>query len=184
VDKEDRENLLHTAAAAIDYGLASRHKHRIDLDLNAFNPTLQQHRASFVTLTIEQQLRGCMGTLEARQPLVLDVAYNAHSAAFKDPRFPPLTQTERDLLHIKISVLNPPCALRFTSEQELLEIINPGEDGLILEAGGHRATFLPSVWEQLPEKSQFWIHLKRKAGLSDNYWSKQIQVSRYTTESF
>ena len=146
--------------------------------------TLQQIRATFVTLEIDGELRGCIGTLEAHQALVNDVAYNAHAAAFSDPRFFPLSEKEYPRLDIHISILTPAEPMRFSSENDLIAQLRPGVDGLILQDGNHRGTFLPSVWEQLPEAKQFFTHLKRKAGLPMDYWTDSLQVYRYTTESF
>ena len=145
---------------------------------------LLEERATFVTLTLGGQLRGCIGMLEACRPLAEDIAANACAAAFEDPRFPPLTKTEFKKLDIHISVLSPPEELTFSSEEEALNQIRPGIDGLILQDGYHRGTFLPSVWEELPEKEEFWAHLKRKAGLPIDYWSDTVRVFRYTTEYF
>jgi uncharacterized protein len=145
---------------------------------------LREERATFVTLTIGGRLRGCIGMLEACRPLAEDVAANAVSAAFEDPRFPPLTEKEFEKLEIHISVLSPPEELLFSSEEDVLSQIRPGIDGLILRDGHHRGTFLPSVWEELSEKEHFWAHLKLKAGLPTNYWSDTVQVFRYTTEYF
>ncbi len=129
-------------------------------------------------------MRGCIGSLEARRPLVEDIAHNAHAAAFHDPRFPPLSPAELADLTIHIAILQPAEALAFHSEAELLAQLRPGIDGLILQDGAHRATFLPAVWEGLPEPRQFLNELKRKAGLRMDYWSDSIQAWRYTTESF
>ena len=141
-------------------------------------------RATFVTLNKFGELRGCIGHLEAIQPLIADVAENAFNAAFRDPRFQPVTASEFGDLEVHISVLSPPEPMVFTSEADLLRQIRPGIDGLILEDGAYRGTFLPSVWEQLPDPAQFLAHLKMKAGLPPNYWSDTLKVSRYTTESF
>ncbi len=143
-----------------------------------------QKRATFVTLTIGGQLRGCIGMLEACRPLAEDVANNAYAAAFEDPRFPPLTKKEFEKLEIHISVLSPPEEMLFSSEEDLLRQIRPGIDGLILQEGFRRGTFLPSVWGELPEKELFWAHLKLKAGLSAAYWADTVRVFRYTTEYF
>ncbi|MFA7256913.1 MAG: AmmeMemoRadiSam system protein A [Kiritimatiellales bacterium] len=145
---------------------------------------LLEKRATFVTLTIGGQLRGCIGMLEACRPLAEDVVANACAAAFEDPRFPPLTKKEFEKLEIHISVLSPPEEMSFISEEDVLNQIRPGLDGLILQDGFHRGTFLPSVWEELPQKELFWAHLKRKAGLPANYWSDTVRVFRYTTEYF
>jgi uncharacterized protein len=145
---------------------------------------LMEKRATFVTLTIGGQLRGCIGMLEACRPLAEDVAANAVAAAFEDPRFEPLTEKEFTKLNIHISVLSPPEEMDFFSEEDVLSRIRPGIDGLILQDGYHRGTFLPSVWEELPQKELFWAHLKHKAGLPSGYWSDTIRVFRYTTEYF
>ena len=116
--------------------------------------------------------------------LAKDVAENAVAAAFHDPRFEPLSIEEAEKLEIHISVLSPPEELNFSSEADLLEQIRPGVDGLILQAGGRRGTFLPSVWEELPEKEMFLMYLKMKAGLPTDYWSDSLRVFRYTAEYF
>jgi len=147
-----------------------------------FPVELKEERATFVTLTIDGHLRGCIGMLEACRPLAEDVAENAVSAAFHDPRFPPLSQEEFDDLKISISVLSPPQEMNFSSEADLVSQIRPGVDGLILQEGFRRGTFLPSVWEELSEGEMFFKHLKLKAGLSAGYWSDTLRVFRYTTE--
>jgi len=129
-------------------------------------------------------LRGCIGTLTAHQAVIADVAYHAHAAAFSDPRFPALRENELDDLDIHISVLSEPQIISFSSEADLLAQLRPGIDGLILRDLGRTGTFLPSVWESLPQVKDFWQQLKRKAGLPANHWSKSLEVLRYTTESF
>lgn len=177
-----RCQLLDVARRSIQQGLQTGRAFKPDPA--EYDRELYTHRACFVTLTINTQLRGCIGHLQAIQPLVADVAENAYSAAFQDNRFPSLTLAEWQKVEIHISVLSLPQQLSFTSEEDLLQQIQPGTDGLILEDGYHRGTFLPSVWEQLPQKEAFFSHLKTKAGLPANYWSDNIRVSRYTTESF
>lgn len=135
--------------------------------------------ASFVTLKLGGELRGCIGSLTANRPLMLDVWQNAYNAAFRDPRFLPLTVNEFGLIQVEVSVLTPAVLLNVDSEEALSDILRPGIDGVILEEGVHRATFLPAVWETLPEKEDFLLHLKRKAGLPDNYWSPTVRVSLY-----
>ena len=184
LNNEDRKTLLQVAKQAIEYGLETGGRHRFLVDPTKYNKTLQQPRATFVTLNINNELRGCIGTLEAHQPLIADVAHNAHSAAFSDPRFPPLSREEFADIHIHISILSPAVPMIFDSEEDLLQQIQPGIDGLVLQDNYHRGTFLPSVWESLPEPAQFLSHLKRKAGLPADYWSDALQISRYTTESF
>jgi AmmeMemoRadiSam system protein A len=122
--------------------------------------------------------------LEACRPLAEDVAENARAAAFEDPRFPPLTLPELAKLEIHISILSPSEEMVFSSESDLLRQIRPGVDGLILQEGFRRGTFLPSVWAELPEKELFLTHLKLKAGLPADYWSDTLRVFRYTTDCF
>ncbi|MCP4077842.1 MAG: AmmeMemoRadiSam system protein A [Gammaproteobacteria bacterium] len=181
-NQQQRNQLLQLARDSISNGL--RYSKPLPIKVQDFDNELQQQRACFVTLHKDNQLRGCIGSLEAQRPLVLDVCENAYSAAFRDPRFNPLQDEEFNQLTLSISVLTPSTAVEFESEQDLLEKIQPGIDGLILEEGYHRGTFLPSVWEQLPNPADFLQHLKIKAGLSANYWSESIRISRYETESF
>jgi uncharacterized protein len=129
-------------------------------------------------------LRGCIGSLEARRPLALDVAENAFASAFRDPRFAPLARAEEPRLDLHISVLSEAEQIPVRSEAELLASLRPGIDGVILSAGARRGTFLPSVWEQLPEPHRFLAQLKRKAGLPADYWSAELRVERYTVEAF
>jgi AmmeMemoRadiSam system protein A len=182
LDTEQRQALLAVARHSIILGLGEGRPLRVNLE--DFAAVLRAQRAAFVTLQEFGQLRGCIGHLEARQPLVKDVAENAFAAAFRDPRFPPVTARELERLHIEISVLTPATPLIFGSEQELVALIEPGRDGLILEEGLARGTFLPSVWESLPNPVDFLRQLKRKAGLPENYWSDRLRISRYRTESF
>jgi len=154
----------------------------LKINLTDFPAELTERRATFVTLHKHHQLRGCIGMLEAVRPLAEDIAENAFLAAFRDPRFPPLAADEFGELDIHLSILTPAEPVSFTSEQDLITQLQPGIDGLILEEGRRRGTFLPSVWEQLPEPQQFLRHLKQKAGLSPDYWSENIRISRYRTE--
>ncbi|MCW8827359.1 MAG: AmmeMemoRadiSam system protein A [Gammaproteobacteria bacterium] len=180
-DKQ-REQLLKLAHDSIRHGLDSGHP--LSVNTSEYEESLNEKRACFVTLHLDGELRGCIGSLEAHRKLVDDIAHNAFSAAFQDPRFPPLTEPEFEKVDIDISILTPPVAMQFSSEPELLDQIRPGVDGLIIEDQGRRGTFLPSVWEQLPDKIQFLMHLKMKAGLSPQHWSDSLTVSRYETESF
>ncbi len=178
----DRATLLRVARESIRCGL--EHHHALPVVASDYPDSLQQIRASFVTLNLSGRLRGCIGHLEATQPMVKDVSDNAFAAAFQDPRFSALTQDEFLQVDIHLSLLTAAEPLNFNSEQELLSLLHPGEDGLILEEGYNRGTFLPSVWEQLPDPKDFLRHLKIKAGLTPDYWSDKLQISRYTTESF
>jgi AmmeMemoRadiSam system protein A len=140
---------------------------------------------TFVTLTIEGQLRGCIGTLEGREPMVEGVKHNAINAAFHDPRFPALTKRELDKVHIEVSVLTDPKPLTYTDANDLLKKLRPGIDGVIITQGYASATFLPQVWEQLPDKEDFLAHLCMKAGLSSDVWKRtMLEVLTYQVEYF
>ncbi|MBL7004046.1 MAG: AmmeMemoRadiSam system protein A [Gammaproteobacteria bacterium] len=179
-NQQQKQVLLTLASDSIKYGLEN--KQALAIKASDFNSELQQHLACFVTLHLAGQLRGCIGSLEAYRPLVNDVVNNAFAAAFSDYRFSPVSTSELSQLTIDISVLTPAKEMVFTSEADLLQQIRPEIDGLILQEGNHRATFLPSVWSQLPNKQNFLNHLKQKAGLAADYWSTTIQISRYQTE--
>ena len=178
--------LLVTAAESIRYGLTHRDIMPLAGDeySDGENTLLLEKRATFVTLKINGQLRGCIGTLVPQRALIKDVAYNACQAAFHDPRFEPLQARELDTLHISISILSPPESMQVASEAELIEQLQPGRDGLIIEDGRHRATFLPSVWEQLPDPVAFVHHLKLKAGMATAYWSDTLKLERYDSIEF
>lgn len=179
---EQKRILLDIARDSIAHGVETGRALRIDP--GNYPAALQQPRATFVTLKLDERLRGCIGMLEAQRALVDDVAHNAWAAAFSDPRFPPVSRREAELLSIHISVLSPSQDMTFVSETDLLRQLRPGIDGLILEEGArYRGTFLPTVWESLPEPREFLRHLKQKAGLPDHYWSETLKVRRYTTES-
>jgi len=179
---EQRRTLLHVARASIGHGL--RHGEPPTLEVAVFDEPLCEARATFVTLRQSDQLRGCIGALEPTRPLVQDVAAHAFAAAFTDPRFSPLTHAELAEVSISIAVLNAPEAIECEDESALLAQLRPQIDGLILEETQHyrRATFLPVVWESLPEPADFVAQLKLKAGLPDDYWSPSLRVLRYTTE--
>jgi uncharacterized protein len=180
-NSQQQQTLLNIARYSIAQGLKTGQG--IKPEISQYDEALQHNRASFVTLHKNQQLRGCIGNLQASRPLIQDVSENAYAAAFRDPRFPAVTAAELDQLHISISVLTPATPIHFTSEQDLIEQLKPGEDGLILTEGARRGTFLPSVWQQLPRAQEFLQHLKIKAGLPASYWSDNIQISRYHTET-
>jgi AmmeMemoRadiSam system protein A len=177
-----RATLLAMARRSIEQGLANGRP--LAVTASDFDRELQAVRASFVTLHSLGQLRGCIGHLQALQPLVVDVAENAFAAAFRDPRFSPLTPEEWPEIQVDLSILTAPEPLQFSDEADLIRQIHPGEDGLILQDGPHRGTFLPSVWESLPDPAEFLRHLKHKAGLAANHWSDRVEVFRYRTESF
>jgi len=177
-----RKLLLELAKDSIAHGLKTGEP--LKPELSHYPPELLVKRATFVTLERNHQLRGCIGMLEAVRPLVEDVAENAFLAAFRDHRFSALEVDEFDDLELHISILSRAEPLTFDSEQALIDQLRPGIDGLILEEGYQRGTFLPSVWESLPEPRQFLRHLKQKAGLFPDYWSDTLKVSRYSTEMF
>ncbi|MGM0951869.1 MAG: AmmeMemoRadiSam system protein A [Pseudomonadota bacterium] len=181
LDIQERETLLQVASASVRHGL--RHGQPLPVDSEKYAERLARPGACFVTLEIAGRLRGCIGSLEAWRPLIQDCAENAFSAAFRDPRFPPITEQELDLLDYHLSVLSAPTPLHFQSEDDLLSQLRPGTDGLVLTKGDRRATFLPSVWQSLPEPREFLRHLKQKAGLPPEYWSDAIKAFRYTVES-
>lgn len=180
---EDRQYLLKLAREAI-----TRVAHSQELppvDLNAVSEDLRRDGASFVTLTKYGQLRGCIGSLEPRRPLVLDVRENGVAAAFHDPRFPPVRPAELDDLHIEISVLSIPQPLSYDGPDDLIAKLRPGVDGVVIERGWNRATFLPQVWEKLPDPHQFLQHLCLKALLpADAYRHPGLDVYTYQVEKF
>ena len=141
---------------------------------------LQEPGSSFVTLMLHGELRGCIGSLSAQRPLADDVAFNARGAAFHDSRFAPLTLGEFFNTDLEVSLLSTPEPIAFESQTQLLSLLRPGVDGVVLEYGWGRGTFLPQVWEQLPEPQAFLAHLKQKAGLPPDFWSDEIRFSRYT----
>jgi AmmeMemoRadiSam system protein A len=140
--------------------------------------------ATFVTLHLEEMLRGCIGSIDARRPLGEDVAGNALSAAFHDPRFEPLADGEFDGLAVEVSVLSPRTALAAASEAEAIGKLRPGVDGVYLEYAGRAATFLPQVWESLPDPLDFLAALRQKARLPARFWDPAIRLTRYTVEKF
>jgi AmmeMemoRadiSam system protein A len=181
ISPEEREFLLSLARESID--CVARGKDPPTVDMDAVPQDLQRAGASFVTLNKEGRLRGCVGSLEARRSLVLDVQQNGIGAAFRDPRFPPVQPEEVDDLDIEISVLSLPERLDYDGHQDLFNKLRPGVDGVVIERGWHRATFLPQVWEKLPEKGQFLRRLCLKAGLPpDAYRSGDLEVYTYQVE--
>ena len=140
--------------------------------------------ACFVTLTQNGELRGCIGSLEAVRPLRAEVAANARAAAFRDPRFAPLTREDYPTVQVEVSLLSPTEPLRFDSEKQALAQLRPGVDGIVLEYRRQRSTFLPQVWEQLEEPRDFLAQLKKKAGLSTDFWHADLRLARYRVEKW
>jgi AmmeMemoRadiSam system protein A len=153
-------------------------------DPSDFDAPLQEPRASFVTLERGDQLLGCIGTLMAAEPLVVDVARHALAAAFADPRLPPVTRDDFAEMSVKVSVLTTPEPVPAASFDELVAAVRSGVDGLLVEARRHRATLLPSVWDHAADTDQFLGVLWQKAGLARGAWPAGVAVSRYTTEEF
>jgi AmmeMemoRadiSam system protein A len=176
---EQETDLLRLATQSIEHGLNCRRP--LAVDPRRYPSPLCDFWAAFVTVRVQQELRGCVGTIEANQPLASNVVKYAYAAAFEDLRFAEITWEDYLHLHLQISILSPTTLLSFGNEQELLDQLRPGVDGLILEAEGQRGTFLPSVWETIKTPRDFWSGLKRKAGLPAHYWSGAMKVQRYTT---
>jgi hypothetical protein len=171
--EEAGETLLSVARGSIERDLLGKP------EVIAAGSWLNQTGATFVTLTKEGALRGCIGSLQAARALAEDVAQNALGAAFRDPRFPAMTPGEWPQCRVEVSLLSTPKPVRFADEADLLEQIEAGVDGLIVEADGKRGTFLPQVWEDLADKHAFLAHLLRKAGLPADMRLTRCKVSRY-----
>ena len=180
---EERAFLLKLARDAITN--AVMHNPSPQLSPEMLSPSLGEPGASFVTITIEGDLRGCIGSLEAHQCLAEDVRERAVQAAMEDYRFPPLSKEEVDLIQIEISRLTKPEVLHYEKPEDLPRLLKPKVDGVILQQGFRRATFLPQVWEQLPDPQDFLSHLCTKMGASHDLWRKTIlQVMIYQVEEF
>ncbi len=145
---------------------------------------LLEPAASFVTLKLEGGLRGCVGSVDARRALGDDVAYNAYAAAYRDSRFAPVDDLERARLAVEVSVLTPRAPFEAESEQAAVLALRPGVDGIDLEFDEMRATFLPQVWESIPDPLDFLCELRRKAGLPMRFWHERLRLSRYTVEKY
>jgi len=179
---------LARSAIATSLGL----KDRVSLVPNVNKTTLDieneqwlvKNGASFVTLRMGVDLRGCIGSLVAYQPLRDDVRQNARAAAFEDPRFYPLSVEEFDRVHIEVSVLSAPEPMPFSTREDALAQLRPGVDGVILSAARRRATFLPQVWDELPDPEEFISHLLIKAGLPPTFWDDSVRIERYTVTAF
>jgi len=143
-------------------------------------PWLREPGATFVTLREDGELRGCVGSIRAYRPLGEDVVANARAAALYDSRFPPVSPAELPRISLEVSLLSPPVPLPAASEAEAIALLRPGVDGVILEDGAARSTFLPQVWEQLPEPRRFLAYLKQKAGLPPGAWSPTLRLWTYT----
>jgi len=178
LDNEKGSTLLKLARSEIGSKLGR------DVSPPAQAGWLAEPGASFVTLTRQGELRGCIGTLEAHRPLGVDVRENAVAAAFRDPRFMPITRVEFDEIRVEVSVLSPSEVLVVVSEEHALATLRPNVDGVVFEYRHYRSTFLPQVWEQLPDPAEFMAHLKRKAGLPMDFWAEEVRLSRYTVSKW
>jgi AmmeMemoRadiSam system protein A len=177
-----RRLLLRIARDSIASGLGGGGP--IGVPLEDLPQPLRAMRATFVTIYLGEALRGCIGSLEPHRAVAEDVAHNAFASAFHDPRFSPLTEIEMTSVRVQVAVLQPSLPITFRTEDELLSQLRVGQDGLILQYGSRRATFLPSVWETLPEPRGFLAALKRKAGMRPEQGIEGCQFSRYATEAF
>lgn len=170
--------LLNLARAAI-----AEH-FKIELPANSKQAWLQDKAATFVTLRLDNKLRGCIGSLVAHRALQRDVYENARGAAFRDPRFAALSRTEYDRVDIEVSLLSSPTPIEFADETDALQQLCPGRDGVIFNFNNHRSTFLPQVWEQLNEPKAFLNQLKAKAGLSTDFWHSNVKLERYAVKKW
>lgn len=180
----DEQNLLlRLAREALELGVGGKPLH--SLDINVYSRNLREDGASFVTLTKAGQLRGCIGVLEPYQPLVQDVREHAVAAALDDYRFPSVSPKELKDIKIEISRLTRPMQVDYQTWEDLLKIIRPGLDGVVFVDGFRKATFLPQVWEKLPEPTDFFAHLCQKMGLPANTWRlRKFEVKVYQVEDF
>lgn len=156
----------------------------VDEPLIAGLKWLDSEAATFVTLTINGVLRGCIGTLEAHRSLKEDLEANALAAAFSDPRFPPLTTEEFFQSKLEVSILTELEAMHAHTENIAISKLRPGIDGVVFKMGGYRSTFLPQVWDQLPDPVAFLGQLKVKAGLSAEFWHPEVLLFKYQVKKY
>jgi len=183
LNDEERQILLRMARHAMEHSV--RGEKLPPLATESLSPRLMEQGASFVTLTVRGQLRGCIGALEAYQPLVEDVREHAVAAALEDPRFPPVSERELNGINIEVSRLTRPVPLEYNDAEELLSKLRPHIDGVILRDGYHRATFLPQVWEKIPGSTEFLNNLCYKMGVREDLWRlKHLDVLVYQVEEF
>ena len=183
LNADEKQTLLRLAREALQQGVAGQTMPV--LNLQNLPPALRATGASFITLTIAGELRGCIGALEPYQPLAEDVREHAVAAALEDPRFPPVSREEVGRIKIEISRLTLPRDLEYTDAEDLLGKLHPHVDGVILRDGMRRATFLPQVWEKIPDKEQFLDNLCYKMGAAPDTWRrKHLEVLTYQVEEF
>ncbi len=180
---EEKQRLLTLARQALEHGVRGQPLPAIE-DAS-LTPTLRANGASFVTLTVRGNLRGCIGALEPYQSLAEDVREHAIAAALEDYRFPPVQERELADIHIEVSRLTQPVPLEYSTADDLLAKLRPGVDGVILKDGFRRATFLPQVWEKVADKEEFLSHLCMKMGAPSDQWKrKHLDVLVYQVEEF
>jgi uncharacterized protein len=183
LSSQERQSLLKIARQSLEH--AVRNQPLPEIALESLSPRLQAQGASFVTLTIEGGLRGCIGALEPYQPLAQDVSEHAAAAALYDYRFPNVETDELAKIRIEVSCLTLPVLLEYQNAQELLDKLRPGLDGVMLRDEGRRATFLPQVWEKIPDPADFLDNLCYKMGAAPDLWKrKPLEVSLYQVEEF
>jgi AmmeMemoRadiSam system protein A len=183
LSREEKVYLLTLARNAISLAIKGQAQPKIDVA--GLSELLKADGAAFVTLTKNKELRGCIGALEAYQPLVNDVREHAIAAALEDYRFPPVSSDELAAIQIEISRLTQPRVLEYIDSESLIQLLRPGVDGVILTDGMRRATFLPQVWEQLPNPEDFLGHLCHKMGANPDTWQKKhLAVSTYQVDEF
>jgi len=181
----EKQTLLRLAREAMRFACSARGQKLPPLDKTLLTPALLEQGASFVTLTVDGDLRGCIGTLEAYQPLVDDVREHAIAAALEDPRFRPVVEGELDRISIEVSRLTPPRLLEYSTSEDLIARLRPHVDGVILKGDFRRATFLPQVWEKIPAPMEFLDHLCVKMGAKPGLWrNTKLQVHVYQVEEF
>lgn len=181
--EEEGKHLVETARKTIQKALFNP-KDKSEPDAPS-SPKFQERRGTFVTLTLNGRLRGCIGHIIPQESLLEGVRINAMNAAFGDPRFPGLTKSEFEKIRVEVSILTAPRPLAYTDANDLLAKLKPGTDGLIIRKGVRQATFLPQVWEQLPNKKDFLTQLCLKAGLAGDAWAyDQLEVHTYQVQAF
>lgn len=179
--EKEGARILRAAMQSVSYAMKNGKTPKVDIP--SFPPALREHRATFVTINKNGQLRGCIGTLQAHQPLIVDIVENAYKAAMKDSRFPPIQEDEAPALDLSVSLLSPFQEMSFSNEADFIRQLRPKTDGLVIADQGKRSVFLPQVWESIPNPKQFVSHLKQKAGLPAGHWSASFQAWRFTATS-
>lgn len=174
--------LLRLARSSVEHGLD--HSEPLPVRLDVLSDVMAAPAATFTTLRADGKLRGCVGNLYSRRPLAKDVVHTAFQAAFRDPRFDPVVRHELSTIRLEVSVLSPLEAFPVQDEADLLEKLEPGTDGLVISLGSRQATFLPKVWDQLPDPAAFLCSLKMKCGLEKDFWSEALEFQRYRTTTY